>query len=216
MHPVAPYENDIDKALRRVFDRSSDSVQIVPKKLLRTGKETDGGWEEAERRCTEDEDTVLIYPSSSLDRDRMIERIKSLGKRELMREARIAMRTIDAARAGKDLADEDLKRMADAAERIAKRRKARDEGVAAAVAWLKVKREEIGLVALAKVLDADAANLAKVIEGKRRPSRALLAKIDTLRPQNALAGTTRAEACPLDQVEQPSSTRRDPPKTGNK
>ena len=163
-HPVAPYENDIDKALRRVFDRSSDSVQTVPKKWLRTvadvlrhyhrqpeykflgggwneegilrrrhiladtiediGKETDG-WEEDDAR-TEDQDTVLSYPSSSLDRERLIERIKSLGKRELMREARIAMRTIDAAWAGGDVGDKDLKRMADAAERIARRRNGRD------------------------------------------------------------------------------------------
>ena len=35
-----------------------------------------------------------------------------------MREARIAMRTIDAVWAGEEVADEDLKRMADAAERI--------------------------------------------------------------------------------------------------
>ena len=48
----------------------------------------------------------------------MIERIKSVGKRELMREARIAMRTIVAALGGQDVADEDLRRMADAAERI--------------------------------------------------------------------------------------------------
>ena len=27
MRPVAPYENDIDKALRRVFDRNSDSME---------------------------------------------------------------------------------------------------------------------------------------------------------------------------------------------
>ena len=81
------------------------------------GKESDG-WEEDEAR-TEDQDTVLIYPSSSFDRERMIALIKSVGKRELKREARIAMRTIDAAWAGHDVADEDLKRMADAAERIA-------------------------------------------------------------------------------------------------
>ncbi len=88
------------------------------------GKETDG-WEEDDAR-TEDQDTVLSYPSSSLDRERLIERIKSLGKRELMREARIAMRTIDAAWAGGDVGDKDLKRMADAAERIARRRNGRD------------------------------------------------------------------------------------------
>jgi hypothetical protein len=42
----------------------------------------------------------------------MIERIKSVGKRELMQEARIAMRTIDAACGGREISDEDLKRMA--------------------------------------------------------------------------------------------------------
>ena len=215
MRPVAPYEKDVDKALRRVFDRSSDRLEAVHKKWLRTvadvlrdyhrqpeykflgggwneegilrrrhifadtiediGKETDG-WEEDEAR-TEDQDTVLTYPSSSFDRERMVALIKSVGKRELMREARIAMRTIDAAWVGQDIADDDLKRLADAAERTDKRHKGRDEDVAAAVEWLKAKREEIGLAALAKLLDVDAANLAKVIEGKRKLSIATLAKI---------------------------------------
>ena len=41
--------------------------------------------------------------------------------------------------------------------------------VTAAVAWLKAKRDEIGLVALAKLLGVDAANWGKVIEGRRKP-----------------------------------------------
>ena len=215
MRPVAPYESDTDKALRRVFDRSSDRLEAVPRKWLRTvadllrgyhrqpeykflgggwneegvlrrrhvfvdtiediGKESDG-WEEDDAR-TEDQDTVLIYPSSSFDRERMVERIKSVGKRELMREGRIAMRTIDAVWAGGDLTDEDLKRMADAAERIVSRRGKREGEQAAAVAWLKAKRDEIGLTALAKMLRVDAANLGKVIEGKRKLSRAIRAKV---------------------------------------
>jgi hypothetical protein len=36
MRPVAPYEKDIDKALRHVLDRSSDSLEAVPRKWLRT------------------------------------------------------------------------------------------------------------------------------------------------------------------------------------
>lgn len=52
-------------------------------------------WVEDEAR-TEDRDTVLTYPPSSFDRDRMIERIKSAGMLEVKREARIAMRTINA------------------------------------------------------------------------------------------------------------------------
>jgi hypothetical protein len=64
-----------------------------------------------------------------------------------------------AAWSGEDVADEDLKRMADAAERIDQRRKAYNDEVAAAVVWLKAKREEIGLVALANLLEVDAASL---------------------------------------------------------
>jgi hypothetical protein len=145
------------------------------------GKESDG-WEEDDAR-TEDQDTILIYPSSSLDRGLMIERIKSVGKRELMREARIAMRTIDAAWSGSAVADEDLKRMADAAERIASRRRKRQDDQAAAVVWLKAKRDEIGFGALAKMLGVDAANLGKVIEGKRKPSKDLLLEIAALHSQ---------------------------------
>jgi hypothetical protein len=145
------------------------------------GKESEG-WEEDEAR-TEDQDTVLTYPSSSFDRGRMVERIKSVGKRELKREARIAMRTVDAVWAGVDLADADLKRVADAAERIEKGRKAYNDEVATAVAWLKAKRDEMGLTALAQMLGLDAANLGKVIEGRRRPSKVLLAKIAALRSQ---------------------------------
>jgi hypothetical protein len=219
MRPVAPFEKDSEKALTRVFDRSSVSLAAVPKKWLRTvadvlrdyhrqpeykflgggwnekgilrrrhilvdtiediGKESDG-WEEDEARA-EDQDTVLIYPSSSFDRERMIERIKSVGKRELKGEAHIAMRTIDAAWTGDEVAAEDLKRMAEAGERIASRRRKRNDKQAAAVAWLRVKRDEIGLTALAKFLRMDAPNLAKVIEGKRKPSEAKLAIIDAVR-----------------------------------
>jgi hypothetical protein len=128
------------------------------------GKESDG-WEEDDAR-TEDQDTVLIYPSSSFDRERMSGRIKSVGKRELMREARIAMRKVDAALEGQEVDDEDLKRMADAAERIVSRKKRRDDEQAVAIAWLKTKLKEVGLTALAKMLGVDVANLGKVIEGR--------------------------------------------------
>jgi plasmid maintenance system antidote protein VapI len=40
-----------------------------------------------------------------------------------------------------------------------------------------VKRNEIGLTLLAKMLGVDAANLGKVIEGQRKPTRVLAAKI---------------------------------------
>jgi hypothetical protein len=151
LRPVAPFEKDNEKALKRIFDRNSDSLEPVPTEALRTvsdvlrdyhrqpeykflgggwtekgvlrrrhvladkiediGKESDG-WEEDDAR-TEGQDTVLAYPPSSLDRERMIVAIKSVGKRELMREASIAMRTIDGAWTGDVVADENLKRMSE-------------------------------------------------------------------------------------------------------
>jgi hypothetical protein len=114
----------------------------------------------------------------------MIERIKSVGRRELMREARIAMRTIDAVWACGDLAHDDLKRMADAVERIASRRQKREGQEKEALAWLKAKKDEIGPTVLAKMLEVDAANLGKVIEGRRGPSKPLLTKITALRNQS--------------------------------
>jgi hypothetical protein len=110
------------------------------------GKESDG-WEEDDAR-TEDEATVLTYPSSSFDRERLIALIKAVVKqklkRELMREAGIAMRTIDAVLKGHEVADEDVKRMGQAAERIVDLKKKREDEQAAAVAWLKAKRDEMG------------------------------------------------------------------------
>jgi hypothetical protein len=143
------------------------------------GKESDG-WEEDDAR-TEGQDTVLTYPQSSFDRERMIAAIKSVGKRKLMREAGIAMRTIDAARAGEEVADEDLRRMMDAAGRIISVNKSRDVEQVTTVERLTAKRDKIGLVALAKILNVDTSNLRKVIERKRKPSAALEAKVVRLK-----------------------------------
>ena len=57
--------------------------------------------------------------------------------------------------------------MADAAERVGRRRGRRDNQQKQAVAWLKAKLDEIGLTALAKMLGMDGANLGKVIERGR-------------------------------------------------
>jgi len=211
IRPVAPYENDNEKALRRIFDRNSENMDAVPTKWLRTvadvlrdyhrqpeykflgggwieegvlrrrhvvadqiediGKESDD-WAEDEAR-TEGHDTVLTYSPSSIDRYRMVAAIRSVGKRELMRETRIAMRTIDAAWTGGQVADEHLKRMTNAAERIASGRRKREEDDESVVRWLKGKRDEIGLTTLAKLTRIDAANIAKVISGQRKPTETL-------------------------------------------
>jgi hypothetical protein len=86
---------------------------------------------------------------------------------------------IDAAWTGQELADEDLKRMAEASERIASQRMKSQDDQAAVVAWLKTKRDEIGLTAFAKVLGVDGANLGKAIEGKRKLPRVVLLKIES-------------------------------------
>jgi hypothetical protein len=221
IRPVAPYEKDTEKALRRIFDRNSANMDPVSTKWLRTvadvlrdyhrqpeykflgggwnedgvlrrrhvfadtiediGKESDG-WEEDEAR-TEGQDTVLTYPPSSFDRDRMITATKSVGKRELMREGRIAMRTIHAVWQGDEIADKDLKRMAGAAERIAGRKIEREGEQQATVVWLNARREEMGLTALAEMLCVDAVNLGKVSDKKRKPTRALSAKITSMQSQ---------------------------------
>ncbi|MGA2636200.1 hypothetical protein [Methylocella sp.] len=118
----------------------------------------------------------MTYPPSSFDRERMVELIKSVGKRELAREAKIAMRAISAIYDGREgLSDAQLQRMADATERIEKRCQEHQKKAEATITWLKSQSEEIGLVALASSLRVDAANLAKVISEKRAPSKALLA-----------------------------------------
>jgi hypothetical protein len=224
VRPVAPYEKDSEKALRRIFDRNSENLTPVSAKWLRTvadvlrayhqqpeykflgggwneegvlrrrhvfvdtiediGKESDG-WEEDEA-WSEDRDTVLTYPSSSFDRDLMIGLIKSVGKRELRRETRIAMRTINAVHEGQDIAPEDLKRTAAAVERMEVRRLKRQNERVAAVATLKAKRDEIGLTCLSKLMGVDAANLAKVIDGKRQPPAGLLQQFYSLAAKNNL------------------------------
>jgi hypothetical protein len=146
------------------------------------GKESDG-WEEDEAH-TEGQDTVLTYPSSPFDRERMIAAITSVGKRELMREARIAMRTIDAAWEGRPVDDRDLKLMSDAAGSIQSQHDKRQKELRSAIEWLTAKRNWMGLAMLAKMLGVDAANLGKVIEGKRKPSNAVLSKITALRARS--------------------------------
>jgi hypothetical protein len=94
-----------------------------------------------------------------------------------MREARIAMRTIDAAWSGEQITDDDLRRMADTAERIAIRKIRLEQEQATAIAWLKAKRDQMGLTALAQKLGIDASNCAKVIDGRRKLSPTFFAAV---------------------------------------
>jgi hypothetical protein len=97
-----------------------------------------------------------------------------------MREARIAMRTIDAARVGGKVSDADLKRMAEAAGRVGDGLKNFEAERLSALDWLLERHRDRGLVALAKSLSLDPANLAKLLTAKRKPSRALTEQIKRL------------------------------------
>ena len=104
-----------------------------------------------------------------------------------MREARIAMRTIEAARRGQEVTSKDLNRTAGAAERVVRNSEKRKNDQATALAWLKARGEnEIGVDrALAKLLHTDAGNLAKLLNGKRTVTPNVQSKID-LHPQTVI------------------------------
>jgi hypothetical protein len=87
------------------------------------------------------------------------------------------MRTIDAVWDDQGVADQDLKRMADAAGRIVTLTEKRESEKAAGIEWLKTRRNLVGLSAVARLLEMDMANLRNVIDGKRQPSRTLLSKV---------------------------------------
>ena len=88
------------------------------------------------------------------------------------------MRTINAVHtADADVSDADLKRMADAAEVIARRQRKHDEEDAEVVAWLKLQTQDRSLAELAASLGEDPANLAKVIDNRRKPSTRLLNEV---------------------------------------
>ena len=150
---------------------------VFAERIEDIGKESDG-WEADEARA-EDQDTILTYSSSDFDRSRMVELITSVGKRELKREAKIAIRTIDAVHNDpQSVSDRDLQRLSMSAQRITEKRRVYLKEEAEAVAWMKIRADEIGLAELARLLELDPAksNLGKVISGKRKPSAELVEK----------------------------------------
>jgi hypothetical protein len=152
---------------------------VFAERIEDIGKESDG-WEEDEARTVE-QDLVISYSSALPDREHMLELARSVPKRELQREARIAMRTIDAVHDGStSVSDRDLWRLADAAGRIRDLEAQLNAKRSAALEWLKRQVAEIGLAALARKLGEDKANLSKVISARRLPSAALLGKVAEL------------------------------------
>ena len=143
------------------------------------GKESDG-WEEDDAR-SEDQESIVLYPSGLPDREKMIDLIRSVPKRELRRESRVAMRTIDAVHdSAASVNDKYVRRMADATMRIRERGEKLEVRRQHARIWLAQEKEERGLTALAETLRMNAANLSKVIGGRRNPSEKILVGIETL------------------------------------
>ena len=148
--------------------------------MLRTSARNSEGWEEDDANAL-DEPTTISYGSSADDIESIRKLIRSVSKRELSREARIAVRTIDAVRNGDaPVSGPDLKRMADAADRIRVRKEKASAVQSAVVDWLTREHAERGLVSLARDLGEHNANLLKVIEGKRKPSKPLVLKVRDL------------------------------------
>lgn len=125
--------------------------------------------------------SLILYPPSMPDREHAIELIKSVSKGALKREARIAMRTIDAVRDRRTTVSEtDLRRMADAAQRIRDRTEKLEADAQEVLKWLRRQHAEIGLVSLAQRLSEDQSNLSKMVLGRRGPSKATVEKVSRM------------------------------------
>jgi hypothetical protein len=150
---------------RHVFAESIEDI----------GKESEG-WEEDEANALS-EPTVITYGASNDDIEGMRELIKRVSKRELKREARIAVRTIDAVHRGDAVSNAELKRMAGAARRIATQLERASVEQSAVMDWLRKEHAARGLAQLAAHLGVDKANLLKVIKGERKVTKALVGKV---------------------------------------
>jgi hypothetical protein len=149
---------------------------IFAERVEDIGKESEG-WEEDDANAL-NEPTVITYGLSADDINRMRDLILRVPKTQLMRVARIAMRTIDAVhRRDAGVSEKDLRRMADVAGHIAAQKERLRAEQEAALEWLNRKQAERSLAQLARDLGLDKANLLKVIKGERKLSKALARKI---------------------------------------
>jgi predicted regulator of amino acid metabolism with ACT domain len=133
------------------------------------GKEADK-WDEDEPLSADDEFTVS-YGISVADRKQMFAVIQSVSKRQLASAAKVSTRTIPmTVAAANDMPDKELERVfAEASSLVEEQRKIR-ESDESMLRWLVQQVDERGPKEVAEVLGYDAANLAKVVAGKRRLS----------------------------------------------
>lgn len=121
---------------------------------------------------TSNDEFTISYGLSVDDRKRMLAVIQSISKRRLARAAHISTRTIPSSLAeASEMPDMQLRAIfAQASSLVGEQRKIckDDESM---MQWLIRQVGERGLKAVAESLAYDAANLAKVIVGKRKFSR---------------------------------------------
>lgn len=136
------------------------------------GKEADK-WDEDEPLAADDEFTVS-YGLSVGDRKQMMAVIQSVSKTRLHRAAHVSIRTIPTSLAeANEMPDKELQRIFAEASALAEEKRKTAELDEALLQWLVQQVNERGLKAVAELLDYDAANLAKVVAGKRKISREL-------------------------------------------
>jgi hypothetical protein len=133
------------------------------------GKEADK-WDEDEPVGADDDFTVS-YGLSVDDRKRMVDVIRSVSKRQLSSAAKISTRAIPATlEAANEMADAKLRRMFAEANVLSEEKRKISDADEALLRWLVKQIDKRGLTSMAEVLEYDAANLTKVVTGKRKIS----------------------------------------------
>jgi len=136
------------------------------------GKEADK-WDDEEPIAAEDEFTVS-YGISETDREKMLAVMHSVSKRKLEKAAHISMRSIPTTLAeANEMPEKDFRRLFEEASALAEEKWKITEGDELMVQWLVRQVDERGLKRVADLLEWDAANLAKVVAGKRGFSKNL-------------------------------------------
>ena len=140
------------------------------------GKEADR-WDD-EEPLTADNEFTVSYGVSETDRQTMLAVIHSISKRRLARAAKVSTRSIpsDEAAAAAMLMKE-FRRLFDVASALAAEDRERQVSDQALVQRISEQVARRGLTATAAMLDYDAANLSKVLAGKRVPPAKLRKRV---------------------------------------
>ena len=136
------------------------------------GKEADR-WDDEDPIAAEDEFTVS-YGVSETDRENMLAVIQSVSKRKLERAAHVSTRSIPSSPdEANEMSEKEFRRIFSEASALAEERRKLAERDELLLRWLVTQVNERGLKSMAELLNHDAANLAKVVAGKRKISKEL-------------------------------------------